>query len=431
MTTQGPISRRDFVKSTTAIASAGLAFPHILPAAAKGANDRIQLASIGTGGKGRHGMGYFLKMEDVDLVAVCDVYQPNLQEAINLTAGKAQGYRDFREILAREDIDAVHISTPDHWHAIPTILACEAGKDVYVEKPLSLTVGEGRRMVEAARRNGRVVQCGTQQRSGTHFQKAVELVGSGAIGDVTMVKTWTVGNETPGGIGNPPDSAAPDNLDWEAWLGPAPSHPYNPNRHFQFRWFWDHSGGKVTDWGVHLMDIVHWGMGVDAPLSVATVGGKYHLKDNRETPDTVHVTWEYPGFLATYTDRVCNGHPEDGEGYGIQFHGTEGTLYVNRSGWTLTPENGGGKLRIPAQSGGGSEQNGPHERQFIDCVRSRQTPISDIGICHRSTSACLIANIALKTGQRLEWDAQNERFTNSEEANGHLDYAYREPWNIV
>lgn len=425
------LSRRDFVKTGALLAGATTAFPSILPSSAKGANDRIQLASIGVGGKGRHGMEFFLKMEDVDVVAVCDVYQPSLDQAVAMTSQKAQAYRDFREILAREDIDAVHISTPDHWHAIPTILACEAGKDVYVEKPLSLTVTEGRRMVDAARKNGRIVQCGTQQRSGTHFQKAVELVAGGAIGEVTMVKTWTVGNESPQGIGNPPDAQPPSNLDWDFWLGPAPVRAYNSNRHMQFRWFWDYSGGKVTDWGVHLMDIVHWAMGVDAPLNVSATGGKYSIKDNRETPDTVHVTWEYPGFIATYTDRICNGHPEDGDTYGIQFHGTDGTLYVNRAGWSINPETSGGKAKIPAQSSGGSEQNGPHERQFIDCIRSRATPISDIGITHRSTSACLIANIALKTGQRLEWDPVAEKFKNNDQANRHLDYEYRAPWTRV
>ena len=425
------MTRRSFVKTGTLVAGATSAFPAILPSSAKGANERIQLASIGVGGKGRHGMEFFLKMDDVDLVAVCDVYEPSLEQARAMTDNKAEAYRDFREILAREDIDAVHISTPDHWHAIPTILACEAGKDVYVEKPLSLTVAEGGRMVEAARRNGRVVQCGTQQRSGTHFQKAVELVAGGAIGEVTMVKTWTVGNETPDGIGYPADEPAPANLDWDFWLGPSPAHAYNRNRHLHFRWFWDHSGGRVTDWGVHLMDIVHWAMGVDAPLNVSATGGKYAIKDNRETPDTVHVTWEYPGFLATYTDRVCNGHPEDGDTYGIQFHGTDGTLYLNRAGWSINPETSGGKSRIPAQSSAGSEQNCPHERQFIDCVRSRETPISDIGITHRSTSTCLIANIALKTGQRLDWDPVAEKFKGNDEANKLLDYPYRGPWDRV
>jgi len=354
-----------------------------------------------------------------------------MEEARKITNGKAETIDDFREVLAREDIDAVHISSPDHWHSEMTIRACEAGKDVYVEKPLSLTLGEGKRMVEAAKKHDRVVQCGTQQRSGTHFQKAVEIVSTGLIGQVTMVKTWILENEAPYGIGNPPDEAPPEGLDWEMWQGPAPRHEYNPNRFRQFRWFWDYSGGKVTDWGVHLMDIVHWAMGVEAPLNVCATGGKYFLGDNRETPDTVHVTWEYPGFLATFTNRVCNAHPEDGDGYGIQFHGTEGTLYVNRGGWTLTPETGPhGRPRMPARSSGGSPQNGPHERQFIDCIRTREKPISDIETTHRSTSVCLMANIALKTGERLVWDAGAERFANSEEANRLLDYEHTQPWGV-
>jgi predicted dehydrogenase len=403
----------------------------ILPASARGANEKIRMASIGTGGKGQHGMRQFRKFDDVEIVAVCDVYEPRLEEAIGLTEGKAKGYHDFREIIARDDIDAVHISTPDHWHAIPAILAMNAGKDVYVEKPLALRVAEGKRMVEAARKNNRVIQVGTQQRSGSHFQKAVQLVVGGAIGKVTMVEAWNHDNETPEGIGNPVDEDPPEKLDWNFWQGPAAVHSFNRNRFRNFRWFWDYSGGKVTDWGVHLMDIVQWAMGVDAPLAVSATGGKYFIKDNRETPDTVQVVWEYPGFLATYTNRVCNVDPEHGETYGIRFYGSDGTLFVDRSGWKVIPEEKGGKPVIEAQSSDGSEQDGPHVRNFLDCVRSRQTPISDVAIAHRSTSACLIGNIALKTGQKLLWDAQAEKFTNSEEANRLLDYEYRGEWKIA
>lgn len=423
------LSRRDFVKKTSLLAGASIAFPAIMPSSARGANDRIRMASIGVGGKGKHGMGMFLDLDMADIVAVCDVYEPHLQQAIEKTHGAAKGYHDFREVLAREDIDVVHISTPDHWHALTAIKALEAGKDVYVEKPLTLVVAEGRRIIEAAQKHNRIVQCGTQQRSGVHFQKAVELVASGAIGKVTLVEAWNSDNETPGGIGAPPDEDPPSTLDWNFWQGPAPERSFNRNRFGQFRWFWNYSGGKVTDWGVHLMDIVQWAMRVDAPLSVSASGGKYCLKDNRETPDTVHVTWEYPGFIATYTNRVCNQHPEFNETYGIRFYGTEGTLFVDRGGWKIIPELDDKKQpRIAAQSGGTSEQDHPHVKNFLECVKSREKPISPPEVTHRSTSTCLIANIALKTGQKLFWDAQAERFTNSEEANQLLDYEYRGEW---
>lgn len=425
---EAPLSRREFVKGGTLLAGAGLAFPAILPSAARGANERIRVASIGVGGKGRHGLKLFKQNPDVEIVAVCDVYQPRVEEAIGLTEGRAQGYLDFREVLAREDVDVAHISTPDHWHALVTIAALEAGKDVYVEKPLSLAVAEGRRMVEAAKRNGRVVQCGTQQRSGSHFQSAVQLIASGGIGKITMVECWNHDNETPEGIGTPPDSEPPEGLDWDFWQGPAPVHAYNDNRFGNFRWFWNYSGGKVTDWGIHLMDIVHWAMGVEAPLAVSAAGGKYCIQDNRETPDTVIVTWEYPGFAATYNNRVCNVHDEYGETYGIRFFGSEGTLFIDRGGWKVVPEKRDGKEVIEAKKSDSSSQDEPHVRNFLDCVKSRQTPISSVDITHRSTSTCLIANIALKTGRKLLWDAQSERFTNSEEANNLLDYEYRGEW---
>lgn len=431
MSPSDSLTRRDFVKSSTLLTAGAVAAPLILPSSARGANERIQMAAIGVGGKGRHGMGIFLEHDDVEFLAVCDVYRPSAERAAELTKGSAQIYSDFREVVARSDIDAVLISTPDHWHAIPAIAAMNAGKDVYIEKPLSLTVKEGQRIVKAAERTGRVVQVGTQQRSGKHFQTAVEEVQKGSIGTVTMVDTWNFDLETPDGIGAPADCDPPAGLDWDFWQGPAPEKPYNPNRFTdgKFRWFWNYSGGKVTDWGVHLMDIVQWAMGVDAPIAVTATGGKYFLKDNRETPDTVHVTWEYPGFIATYTNRTCNQFPEYNETYGIRFYGTLGTLYLNRGMWKIVPEVQNGKPLTEAKTSEGSEQDHPHIRQFLDSVKSREPVICPPSVTHRSTSTCIIANIALKTGMRLKWNAEKERFTNSEGGNALLDYEYRGEWN--
>ena len=236
-----------------------------------------------------------------------------------------------------------------------TVMACQAGKDVYVEKPTSVAIGEGRRMVEAARKYSRIVQVGTQQRSATHFQKAVELVRSGRLGQISMVRCWNVGNTAPEGIGNPPDSDPPADLDWDFWLGPAPKVPFNPNRFgvfpdvwSYFRYFWDYAGGMMTDWGVHLIDIVQWAMNVDAPQSVSTAGGKFALTDNRDTPDTILATYRYPGFIMTYENRSANGRQINAHGYGIEFYGTNGTLFVDRSGYDLAPEQ-------QRRTGGGTE----------------------------------------------------------------------------
>jgi predicted dehydrogenase len=423
------LSRREFAKDTAAAAiGAGVmlsAGPFV--GDVRGANEKLILGLIGCGGRGRKVMGHFLETGEAEAAAVCDVYAPHLEKARAMTDGKAEAFHDFRDLLKRKDLDAVIVGTPDHWHALPTILACQAGLDVYVEKPLALTVEEGRRMVEAARAYDRIVQVGTQQRSSTHFQQAVRLVSSGHLGKVSYVKTWNVSNRHPEGIGNPPDSDPPEGLDWELWQGPAPRHPYNPNRCiYNFRWFWDYAGGKLTDWGTHLIDIVHWAMGEDAPLAVSAAGGKFYLEDNRETPDTLEVTYQYPGFILTYTNRECNGHKPDGHGYGILFHGTDGTLFVDRGGFEVWPEDG----RCEPVKSEGSEQNVAHVKHFIQCVKTRERPISDVETGHRSTSAPHLGNIAYHTGRRIQWDAKEEQIIGDSAAQRMLSRRYHRPWEL-
>jgi len=422
------ITRREFLKNAgAAAAAAAVVGPTLLSERARGANDRIVVGAIGCGGMGSSDMSDFKANPDVEIAAVCDVDRHRLQEAVQKAGGKAEAYSDFRKLLERKDIDAVIVATPDHWHALPTIHACEAGKDVYVEKPVATTVAEGRAMVDAARRYGRVVQVGMQQRSGAHFQRAVEIVRSGALGTITLCRTWNVGNETPEGIDNPPDCDPPPELDYDMWLGPAPKRPYNPNRsHYSFRYFWDYAGGKITDWGTHLIDIIHWAMGVDAPLAVAASGGKYAVRDNRETPDTMEAAYDYPGFTMVYSYRGCNGRPLDGRGYGMQFHGTNGTLFVDREGFEVVPEEG----RMEAVSGGGSAQHEPHVRNFLDCVKSRARPISDIESAHRSTIAPHLGNIALLTGRKIHWDRDQEQILDDPAANRLLSRPYRAPWHL-
>lgn len=437
------MSRRDFHKSA-AFSVAGLAMPpgpqtqRIM-----GANERLSVGLIGAGGMGQADLRDFLHTGQVNCVAIADPYEPNLDAAVTLTNGVAERYKDFRQLLDRKDIDAVIIATPDHWHAIPMLMACEAGKDVYVEKPLSHTLLEGHRMAETAARTGRVVQVGTQQRSGEHFQKAVELVQSGKIGKVSLAETWYHGDDFPEGIGHPADTDAPPWFDYDLWLGPAPARPYNRNRTlFNFRWFWDYSGGILTDWGTHLLDVVHWAMGVKAPRTIQASGGKFLLNDMRETPDTLDVIYEYPAspvsgkeFLVRFANRVTNGHGPDGHTYGIQFYGTDGTLFIDRSGYTLWPEpTRVGPERVETSNvvkGEGSAQHYPHVLNFLDCVRTRRKPNSDVETTHRSTSACLLGVISYKLGQKLTWDAEHEHFVGNPEADNMLTKEYRKPWRLV
>lgn len=407
----------------------------------RGANDRINVALIGAGRQGISNLKNAMRHTNVDVAAVCEVYQPNLAKGIAV-APKAQQFTDFRRVLDQKDIHAVIIATPDHWHPIQTILACEAGKDVYVEKPIGVSVAEGRKMVEAAQRHRRVVQVGTQQRSGKHFQQAAEVVKSGRIGTVAQVRTWNYGNEAPDGIGNPPDGDPPPDLDWDMWLGPAPRRAFNanrfgvfPDRWSSFRWFWDYAGGMMTDWGVHWLDIVQMVLAVDAPQFITAVGGNFVLKDNRETPDTLIASFQYPGFICTYENRVTNAAPINGKTNGMLFHGTDGTLFIDRQGFEIVPEKrttGGTAVeRTERMKGENSNQHHQdHMLDFIECVQSRRTPVSDIEAGHRSTSTALLGNIAYRTGRRIEWDASSERIVGDRDAARYLTRDYRRPWRL-
>lgn len=454
------IRRRDFIKTSIAVGGAASSGAAVLSLGSPingapmvdtqgsvvGANSQIRVGMIGCGGQGNSDGSHFARVPNVKIVALADVYEDSIKStlgntSLRLDATKTVTHKDFRRLLEDKNIDAVIIATPDHWHALIMIMACQAGKDVYVEKPLSLTVDEGRRMVTAARRYNRVVQVGTQQRSARHFQIAAQMVREGKIGKVARVHTWNHDQEFPGGIGNPQDAAPPKGLDWDFYLGPAPNVPFNENRFlWNFRWFWDYSGGKMTDWGVHLIDIVHWGMNVDAPLSVAAFGGKYVINDNRETPDTLMVTYEYPGFVLTYENRAYTGRGYEGRGYGIAFHGTDATMVVDRSGFEILPELAGKKRddlftsRVPVARMGLPRidtSHFDHVRNFVDCMKSRALPISDVEIGHRSTSAPLLANVALHCGQRIKWDAKNEKIIGDPEASKWLSKEYRAPWKLT
>jgi predicted dehydrogenase len=446
--------RRTFLRGTALAAAA----PRLEKAAAP--NDRLGVGIIGCGGMGRVDLRDFQVQPDTDIRAVCDVFRPSAEQACAMTGGKAEIYGDYRRVLDRKDVDAVVVATPDHWHALITVNACEAGKDVYVEKPVSHNVREGRIMVEAARRHKRVVQAGIQQRSGTHFQRAVKAVQDGRVGQVHFAQCWNHNySASRQGMGFPKDTQPPADLDWDFWLGPAPAVPYNSARR-NFRVFWDYAGGELTNWCVHLLDVVHWALGLDAPLSVTSSGGKWYFEDCRECADTQEVVWEYPNRLLVRYSTLAhnsygpNGHPGNKSfgSYGVLLQGTKGTLFIDRAGYELTPQMEmhldkdahtstqgyddlvGNGLYFTGETGGEkgvtSQQHLPHVRNFLDCMKTRETPAGDIEIGHKSTVPCLIGNIALRTGMKLLWDARAEKFTNSAEANRMLTRPYRAPWTL-
>ena len=424
------ISRRDFAKKAVAI-SAGTAFSRMR---ILGANDRVNMGIVGCGDRGMSVWGTFLKQTDVHPVAVCDVYEPHATLASATGTPKLTVHRDFRRLLEMKDIDAVLVATPDHWHALVTVLACQAGKDVYVEKPLSLTVFEGRRMVAAARKYNRVVQTGSQQRSAPLYQKAVALIQEGGIGAVHKITTGYTRNAIPGFKPTELGPAQPKELDWDMWLGPAPMVPWDPFRCiYNFRWFWDYSGGQMTNWGAHNLDIARLALRARAPLSVSGIGGRYELKDGGETPDVQEVIYNFGNCVVTWSGREINRTRDE---Y-LVFHGTKGTLSIMRDGFTVTPEvwkptrkNETPAMQPMAMKADPKEMDPLHVRNFLDCVKNRNRPVADVEEGHLTAVVCHLGNIATRLGRSLKWDAEKEEIVGDREANAMLARPYRAPWKL-
>ena len=420
-----------------------------------GANDRVQVGFIGYGLIGGRHVYDFKNQRDVDLAALAETYQPRLEEGVQACGGKATPYRDFRKLLDNKDLQAVVVSTPDHWHALMTIMACAAGKDVYVEKPLTVFQREGQWMIQAARKYNRVVQVGTQQRSGPHYQKARQLMQAGHIGAIHSIRSASFRNVYPG-FGDPPDAQAPSELDYDMWLGPAPKRPYNKQRSlYHFRWFWDYSGGQMTNLGMHSIDIVQWVLKARFPKSATSTGGRYVLQDNGETPDTQDALLEYDKCSFAWSHREASLGDKNIRRT-LEFYGTKGALYISRQGFEVVPdlkqppENSipvfkghpaGGPQRqtvapeplceAMAMKGNEDEQFDGHVRNFLDSIKSRQRPIADVEGAHQVATACHLSNISLRVDRKLHWDPVKEECTGDAQANAMLVRPYREPWDQV
>jgi predicted dehydrogenase len=447
----GAPSRRSFVQTAgAATLLTAASWRRVL-----GANERVGVGFIGYGLIGKRHVLDFQEQQDADLVAVAEVHRGRRDEAVTQLGGKAHGHADFRRLLDSNDVQAVVISTPDHWHALQTMLACAAGKDVYVEKPLTLFVREGRWMIDVARRQKSVVQVGTQQRSGPHYQRARELIRKEALGKVVSVRMGVFRNVMPG-FGRPADTDPPADLNWDLWLGPAPQRRYNPNRAiYHFRWFWDYSGGQMTNLAAHALDVVHWFLKLQGPTAVTSFGGRWCLQDNGETPDTQDALIEYPDCSVLWSHREASAGPVKSS---LEFYGPRGSLAISRAGFTLTgdrripPENAvpqftgvhpvGGPRRVEQtgpqemwapsiedKSGDARAQFRLHVRNFLDCVRSRQEPIAGLESAHRVATVCHLANLSLRLGRRLRWDPAREEIVDEAEAARWLVRPYRAPWN--
>lgn len=446
------VTRRSFTKAAAVTGLSALSASRVY-----GANEKIGLGFIGCGNRGDELLDAFLQNEACQPVAFCDLYDNYYKAAKEKSSGLINTTKEYKELIALKDVDAVVIATPDHWHALQMIEACDAKKHVYIEKPLSLTVAEGRAMVNAANRSKTVVQVGLHRRSSGLFRDAAEAIKRGEIGKVTMCRAFHVQNEFPLGIGKPSDTSS-DKIDWEAWLGPAPKKPFNPNRTFyRFRWFYDYSGGQVANNGVHFLDFIHWATGQESPKSVAALGGKFAIEDNREIPDTCEVVWHYPNdMLVSFTQINANGAACTPDlGAELEIRGTKGTLYLHNRHYfirgeynmesqypVLSPLNRDAmkKYRESAKAQRESIQRKPekpvnhtklHTDNFIKCILdSKSQPNSSIEAGHRATSAAALGRIALAKHAVLDWDGKAEQFTNNSDANKMLRYDYREPYKF-
>ncbi len=449
------VNRRAVSQTAVKAATATAAAMSLAPGRVLGANDRLRLGFIGVGNRGCQLLAGFLAHSDAQVVALCDVYEPYLTGAydrldprfaglgkriprIPKLEGDVARVKDFRVLLDRKDIDAVVIATPDHWHAIQMIAACKAGKDVYVEKPLSITLVEGRAMVDTARKYDRIVQVGTHRRSSRMYAQLADVVRSGAIGKVTVARAAFASNMAPAGIGHAAPSEPPAGLDWDLWLGPRPQRAFQATiMPYKFRW-WDLYSSQMANWGVHYFDLIRWLTGELAPASVSAHGGRFAVDDDRTIPDTTEAIFEHASkMLSLFSIHEANGQPMLVRGAEVELQGTLGTVYATTNRYEIVPERGGAfqdprprrKGEVVKATDGDLDQQAA--RDFIDNVKSRKRPLADVEEGHRSTTFAHLANIALAVRKRLEWDPAAERFTNCDEANQLLHYEYRKPWSLA
>jgi predicted dehydrogenase len=460
-------SRREFIsKSTAAVAgvSVGLqAFGSGKTTRIFGSNDKIRMGFIGIGNRGSQLLNIFMKQPECEVAALCDIYEPyTLRDRskvdpryLEMMPGQIPQmgekfpvqpkiYTDYRKLLEDKTIDAVCIATPDHWHALQTIQAIQAGKDVYIEKPLTQTIVEGRKMVEVQAASKQVVAVGLNRRGSVVYQKLAKSVGEGRIGKVSVARAARISNMYPNGIGKMKPEMPPKNFDWDMWLGPRAARPYQYNiAPYMFRW-WSDFSSQMGNWGVHYMDVIRWMLGETAPVAISTHGGKYVLDHDADIPDTMQVTFEFAsGLIIAFSIFEGNGGNlfQFGE---LELCGTKGNIYSSEKGYRIIPSKSGQfqnwkNLIEPEEfdnpnkdlvDGSSSDSTTQLVRDFLRCVKSRNIPLCPLEEGHRSTSFAHLANIALATGERLQWDAAKERFTNTEKANQLLHYEYRKPWKL-
>jgi predicted dehydrogenase len=437
------MQRRQFIETSARVGAAfGLAattMNHARRARAVAANDRVTVAVVGVRGRGGGLLKTFAGLDTAHVKYVCDVDEGVLNqrtdEAASIAGSRPEKIGDFRRALDDPQVDALVLGTPDHWHALPTIMACQAGKDVYVEKPDGHNILESRTMLAAMKKYKRVVQLGTQMRSGRVMRDALAYLGEGHLGRVQFAKAWE--STKQGSIGHPPDGDPPPGVNYDLWLGPAPQRPFNPMRfHGNWRWYFDYGTGDLGNDGVHRIDVARWAFDTALrasgeaglptyPRSVVAVGGKYYFDDDQQWPDTLMVTWDYPGRVLTYELRVWNRYPMEGFSEGAAVYGDAGYIVIGNRGWRAHDERGN-----QVAQGAGEYDDASHAQNFIDCMHGRARPAADLEEAgHPSSMLCHLGNAAWRTGRRLYFDPQSFTFKDDEDANQYLTRSeYRKPW---
>ncbi|HVX66581.1 MAG TPA: Gfo/Idh/MocA family oxidoreductase [Bryobacteraceae bacterium] len=425
--------RRTFVKNAGILAAGSLAGWN---PRAKGANERVVLALIGGRNQGR-GVATRAIQQGAEIKTFCDLDDEVLRK-VGAELSQAQNkpvapVKDYRRVLDDKDIDAVIIATPDHWHAPIFLAGCQAGKDLYAEKPLSQTIEEGHLMRDAARKYQRVVQVGTQRRSSQYCKGAIDYLATGKLGKLCLVRVWHT--QVRESIGNPPDGTPPAGIDYDVWLGPAPKRAFNPNRfHYNWRFFWDYGNSEIGNQGVHVLDLAMWGIqslrGVEKclPRRVSSNGGIYWLDDAKEVPDTQAVTYDYGDFMLVWELRSFGSiRPVEGEQFGLAFYGADGTLVIGQRSWTAYDKSGGVVTTFKDPLG---SESGRHERNFLECVKSRQRPNADVELGRLSTTICHLGNISHRLRRDVVFDPSTETFGDDKAANAYLTKEYRSPYTL-
>lgn len=440
-----PITRRTLMQSAGALAAMGLAAPYASwakqPARAvkrPGPNDRIHVGIIGCGGMGRANLGACASQPDVVVTAACDVWASRREAVANQFKDTCKTYGDYREMLEQKDLDAVIVATPPHWHTLQAIAVCEAGKDLYLQKPMTLHLAESLAVRNAVKKHGTISQIGTQIHATENYRRVVEYIRSGNLGPIGVVRTFNVMNQHPGGVGTSDVTKPAEGLDWEMWLGPAPARPFNPilvtDAYNHGSWM-DYSGGWTPGMAPHIIDLPIWALDLGYPILTSSSGGRFILKDDGDAYDNHEVLWQYPNLTMTWMSSLTNsygfdlhGQPVPSRRLGIYFHGANGTMYANYDQFKIVPE--GDKMKdlvappksIPSSPG--------HEREWLDCIKSRQQPSCSVFYHTRIDVPIVLSLLSLKLGRSIRFDPATEKIVGDPEAAKMAVPKYRSPWKF-